>query len=308
MKNLSIEFNEISGYESKIILKKTNISVINSLRRVMINEVPTIAIDLVFIEINSSSMHDEFLAHRLGLIPLLSDCIDDLRYTRECECDQYCFKCSYVFSIDIYAEKQSTSFYSSDLICLNSDEKLPGKKIKPVNYSENNTLSGSRPILLGKLAKGQRVKLLAVAKKGMGKEHAKWSPVSTISIKILDPFFLNIENINRHFGSDKKLNIFKNFPHIFEYEASENKLNIKEPFQRDLSRISEIEIRKINKILIESENGTKMKINQDKKYQDFELCIETTGVIKGIEIFRKSIQIIKKKLNFIGINLEKIYD
>ena len=53
MKNLSIEFNEISEYESKIILKKTNISVINSLRRVMINEVPTIAIDLVFIEINS---------------------------------------------------------------------------------------------------------------------------------------------------------------------------------------------------------------------------------------------------------------
>jgi DNA-directed RNA polymerase II subunit RPB3 len=306
MKNFSLEFQELSENEVKIILKKTNISIINSLRRVMINEVPTIAIDLVFIELNSSTMHDELLAHRLGLVPLSSDYIDDLRYTRECECEQYCFRCSFVFSIDVYAEKKSTSFYSSDLICLNPDEKLNGKKIKPVNYQEFNTSSESRHILLGKLAKGQRIKLLAVAKKGTGKEHAKWCPVSTIRIKNLNTSFIDIEKINNENEVEKKIIISKDFSHIFEYKPIENRLSLKETFYKNKLDIPETEIKRLSKLLYGRENDIKMKNNQDETFQDFEIFIETTGVLSGIEIFRKSIQIIKKKLNFIGINLEKI--
>lgn len=44
----------------------------NSLRRTLIADVPTLAIDMVEIMVNTTVLSDEFLSHRLGMVPLLS--------------------------------------------------------------------------------------------------------------------------------------------------------------------------------------------------------------------------------------------
>ena len=67
---------ELSRYAVKFELFETDLAVANALRRIMISEVPTMTIDLVEVRENTSALHDEFLAHRLGLVPLVSDHID----------------------------------------------------------------------------------------------------------------------------------------------------------------------------------------------------------------------------------------
>jgi hypothetical protein len=65
-----IEHLKVKGSSMKFLLTNTDISIANALRRVCLAEVPTLAIEFVVIEENSSALMEEFLAQRLGLIPI----------------------------------------------------------------------------------------------------------------------------------------------------------------------------------------------------------------------------------------------
>lgn len=139
----------------------------NGLRRVMIAEVPTMAIDDVIMVENASPLRDEMVAHRLGLVPLKTDLESYVpRELCDCHSDLGCSKCSVTLTLEAEAPDGARSVYSKEL-------KSSDPEVVPV--------SGDIPIV--KLAKGQRVRLEAYARLGTGREHAKWQPVAVSAYK-----------------------------------------------------------------------------------------------------------------------------
>ncbi len=55
------------------ILENCDASIATALRRIMLSEIPTLAIHEVQVYENTSCLPDEYIVHRLGLIPFTSE-------------------------------------------------------------------------------------------------------------------------------------------------------------------------------------------------------------------------------------------
>ena len=155
--------------DEKIVIKFNNVprQYVNAIRRTSISEVPTLAIDDVVILENSSVMHDEAIAHRLGLIPLQTN-LDRFVMPHDCDCKSTlgCSKCRVLLVLDSEANEKTKVVTSGELV---SEDEL----IKPV----------SKDIPIIALAPGQKLKFEAYARLGIGRDHAKWQPTSAAIVK-----------------------------------------------------------------------------------------------------------------------------
>jgi DNA-directed RNA polymerase II subunit RPB3 len=162
----------------------------------MLAEIPTIAIDLVEIEANSSVLADEFISHRLGLIPLNADGVESLLYARECDCEGFCENCSVRLALHAKCTgDENMHVFARDLIPI-------GERVnQTVGTPVLSDAEGLGALIL-KLRPGQEVKLECIAKKGIAKEHAKWAPSAAIGFEY-DPHN-KLRHIDLWYESDAK--------------------------------------------------------------------------------------------------------
>ncbi|KAH8058868.1 DNA-directed 5'-3' RNA polymerase [Aureococcus anophagefferens] len=190
-------------------VRDTDCSTANSLRRVMVGEVVSMAIDLVTFEENTSVVNDEIIAHRLGLVPIKYTYKPDktrlredmgpseaaamssdrdirrrFRHTRDCDCDSHCDFCAATLKLHVSFDDRAKDLpeheKNNPLTVTTLDLVSDDPDVAPVHFVSKREESTSQEtgIALVKLAKGQELKLTCIAKLGCGKEHAKWIPVS----------------------------------------------------------------------------------------------------------------------------------
>ncbi|MFX0035636.1 MAG: DNA-directed RNA polymerase subunit D [Candidatus Hermodarchaeota archaeon] len=161
---MSIEVLEKSDRNLTFVVEGISVDMANAIRRIILSEIPVMAIDEVIILKNDSPLYDEIISHRLGMIPLTTD-LETYKLPRDCSCGGYgCPICQ----VSLTCEVTNTSnapieIYSKDL---NSNDP----KIIPVDSN----------IPIVKIDKNDKVIIEAYAVLGIAKEHVKWQAISNI--------------------------------------------------------------------------------------------------------------------------------
>lgn len=155
---MKIQILNKSENEIQFLLEDSNPQFANALRRIMISEIPILAIDTVDFSLNDSVLYNEIIAHRLGLIPLVFD-PKKFHFKDEHEDGKTCSMCEVVFAIN---KKGSGMVYSKDM-------KSSDPDVKP--------LFDNIPIV--ELFDDQKLKLEASASLGFGKDHARYQSANS---------------------------------------------------------------------------------------------------------------------------------
>ena len=165
----------------KVVIKNIDLSVVNAIRRIIIAEVPTAAFAFeayedndVVLHKNTCALHNEFLGHRISLVPLLFTeeeiaNFDPNKYRFVLKKKNTTTAIIPVTTADIEVYDENNRKYDKAF----HDRLFPANaitrdhilltKLKPNLYDANN---------------GEEVDIECRASIGIGKTHARWSPTS----------------------------------------------------------------------------------------------------------------------------------
>ncbi|KAK4885231.1 hypothetical protein RN001_001502 [Aquatica leii] len=169
----------------------------NTFRRLMLSDVPSMAIEKVHIYNNTSIIQDEVLAHRLGLVPLKAD-PRLFQFKQDAE-DNELDTLEFELKIKCIRSKDENKD-SSRIDDIYKNSNVYSKQIKWVpkgnqldSFKESDVGTVHDDILIAKLRPGHELDLKLLAVKGIGRDHAKFSPVATAFYRLLPDIRLTRE-------------------------------------------------------------------------------------------------------------------
>ena len=161
---MKVDVKELKPKKAVLKIEDIQLYFVNSLRRVMLSDLPKLAVDSVVIYDNTSALFDEIISHRLGLIPIPTD-LSLLTFKDICVCKgKGCPNCTVRYTL---SKEGDGTVFSGDLQASEKSWKITEDKI---------------PIV--RLYGDQRLILEVEAVLGRGKDHAKWQSVQAPAFRM----------------------------------------------------------------------------------------------------------------------------
>ncbi|KAI0125674.1 DNA-directed RNA polymerase [Xylariales sp. AK1849] len=317
--HLQIRWHQNDSHDAQFSLIGVDASIANAFRRILIAEIPTLAIETVYIYNNTSVIQDEVLAHRLGLVPFtggregLRDFMgwwhppteDQGQYdtTYDHNTVRLRLKVECTKNKDAAPdEKDPTKLYHNAHVYASDIEFEPTGN-QGQYFSGENIIRPTNPdILIAKMRPGQVLDMEMHMHMGIGADHSKFSPVATASyrlmptIQILKPILGDdAKKFQECFGKGTiKLETVTNRDAKqagsgYQGHEGEVKAVVDNPMYDTVSR----------EVMRHKEFDGKVKLG--RKRDHFIFSIESTGQWESDELFLESVRVLKKKCN----NLKK---
>lgn len=276
--DMDLEFDLIGCYPS----------IANAFRRIILSEVPSMAIEKVLITTNTSIIQDEVLAHRIGLIPLKADPrlfeykSDDQDPLTGTEHDTLEFELR-VKCIKRKDAKETASLddlYKNHRVLSNKIKWLPKGKQGQL-YKEQDIGPINDDILISKMRPGHELDLKLLAVKGFGKDHAKFSPVATAFYRLMP----EIKLLRNVIGDEARL-LQKCFsPGVIGIDPDTDAAYVidarYDTCSRNVFRYPQLE----------------KSVQMSRIRNHFIFTIESVGALKPSDIFIEAVKNLKKKCN-----------
>ncbi len=171
MTRRSVEIRELKGNRLELVIRGFSVAYVNAIRRLILSDVPTVAVDFAYFYENSTDVYDEMIAHRLGLLVLKSDealtkyappeaCKDSEPPNPKCFVEIF-------LNVSLDEDAPTGRYIKASELKISDPDVTPVYPDTPITY----------------VAPGQRLHVVAYARLGRGKEHAKWSPASLSVLK-----------------------------------------------------------------------------------------------------------------------------
>eukprot|EP01053_Blabericola_migrator_P008768 Blabericola_migrator_1__8767@NODE_461_length_8293_cov_107_238877_g360_i0_p5_GENE_NODE_461_length_8293_cov_107_238877_g360_i0NODE_461_length_8293_cov_107_238877_g360_i0_p5_ORF_typecomplete_len331_score59_16RNA_pol_L/PF01193_24/6_1e51RNA_pol_A_bac/PF01000_26/5_8e33Fer4_9/PF13187_6/0_0026ETF_QO/PF05187_13/0_058Fer4_8/PF13183_6/0_092Fer4_18/PF13746_6/0_11_NODE_461_length_8293_cov_107_238877_g360_i027953787 len=270
-----IKINHISEDRIKFDLIGIDVAYANAFRRIMIAEVPTMAIETVHLWQNTGVIQDEVLCHRLGLVPFR---VDPVPFKYRTENEEHTAENSLCFTLHITCTEQNLDpalkclpIYSRDFVWKPLSER------QAEQFKDNPPAPINGDILITKLRPGQEIEAVCYVEKGTGKTHAKWSPAAP-AVYRLQPRLVFTKGALKGAEAEELKELCP--MNVFDVEDGVSVVRDARACttcRACIERFPEqVEVRKIK--------------------DHFIFSVEGTGAIPAVEIFRRAVQVFIDKL------------
>jgi len=256
----------------------------------------------------------------VGLIPLISVDVHNMKTIYEAEEDEEVQ--DVVFTLDVVCRGNETLSVTSDdlvtdpsypstlccsvflmhvvwcLIIIIMLWSLVNVGVVPVGYHERHDPSRvDKGILIVKMRKGQELKLRAIARKGIGKDHAKWQPVATAVFQHMPDIHINASLVSSLSDEQRDAICDADPRGTFQHNKVTQSIEVVDPelYQYDGEAVEKA-----------AEFGVPGAIDIVQREDTFVFKIESTGSRMAADIVQSAFEVLLHKLDTLNIGIDKL--